>query len=54
MRFPKAFTNGSSANIKSPKIQLHKIRQSGEFLDRILGPLLNTGLPLIGEIYVNH
>ena len=53
MRFLKAFTNGSSANIKLPKIQLHKIRQSGEFLDRILGPF-NTGLPLIGEIYVNH
>ena len=54
MRFLKAFTNGSSANIKLPKIQLHKIGQSREFLDRILGPLLKTGLPLIGEIYLNH
>ena len=30
-------------------IQLHKIRQSGGFLGRLLGPLLKTGLPLIGN-----
>ena len=28
---------------------MHKIGQSGGFLDRILGPLLKTGLPLIGN-----
>ena len=27
-----------------------KIRQSGEFLGRLLGPLLETGLPLIGNV----
>ena len=42
----KAFANGSSANIKLSKTQLHKIGQSGEFLGRLLGPLLRTGLPL--------
>ena len=28
---------------------MHKIRQSGGFLGRFLGPLLKTGLPLIGH-----
>ena len=36
----KAFSNGSSADIKLSITQLHKIGQSGEFLDRRLGPLL--------------
>ena len=36
----KAFSNGSSAYIKLSITQLHKIGQSGEFLDRRLGPLL--------------
>ena len=36
----KAFANGSSANIKFKKTQLHKIVQSGGFLGIILGPLL--------------
>ena len=31
------------------KTQLHKIGQSGGFLCRLLGPLLKTGLPLIGN-----
>ena len=43
----KAFANGSSANIKLSKTQLHKIGQSGGFLGRLLGPLLKTALPLI-------
>ena len=43
----KAFANGSWANIKLSKTQLHKIVQSGRFLYRRLGPLLKTGLPLI-------
>ena len=46
----KAFTNGSSANIKLSKTQFHKIGQSGEFLGKILGPLIKPGLPLIGNV----
>ena len=46
----KAFANGSSANIKLSKTQLHKIGQSGEFLGRLLGPLPKTRLPLIGNV----
>ena len=49
-RLCKAFANGSSANIKLSKTQLHKIGQSGGFLGRLLGPLLKTGLPLIGNV----
>ena len=29
---------------------MHKIRQSGDFLGRLLGPLLKSGLPLIGNV----
>ena len=36
----KVFVNNFSANLKLSKTQLHKIGQSGEFLGRILGPLL--------------
>ena len=36
----KAFANGSSANIKLSKTQLHNIEQSGGFLGRPLGQLL--------------
>ena len=50
-KFCKAFANGSSANIKLSKIQLHKIGESGGFLGRLLGPLLKTGLPLIGNVF---
>ena len=46
----KAFANNSSANTKLSKTKLHKIGQSGGFLDRLLGPLLKTGLPLIGNV----
>ena len=46
----KAFANNSSANIKLSKTQLHKIGQIGEFLGRLLGPLLKSGLPLIGHL----
>ena len=46
----KAFANNSSANIKLSKMQLSKIVQSGGFLGRFLGPLLNTGLPFIGNV----
>ena len=50
LKLRKTFANSSSANIKSSKNQLHKIWQSGRFLDRFLGPLLKTWLPLIGNV----
>ena len=48
----KAFANGSTANIKLSLTQLHKIGQLGKdrTIGRILGPLLKTGLPLIGNV----
>ena len=46
----KVFANGSSANIKLSKTQLHKIGQTEGFLGRPLGPMLKTGLPLIGNV----
>ena len=46
----KTFPNNSSANKKLSKTQLHKIEQSAGFLGRLLGPLLKTGLPLIGSV----
>ena len=46
----KAFQNGSLPNIKLSKTKLHKIGQSAGFLDRLLGPLLKIGLPLIGNV----
>ena len=49
-RLCKAFANGSLANIKLSKTQLHKIGQSWGFLGRLLGPLLKTGLPLLGNV----
>ena len=49
-RLRKAFANNSLANIKSSKTKLYKIGQSGGFLGRLLGPLLKTGLPLIGSV----
>ena len=42
----KAFANGSSANIKLSKTQLHGIRQWGGSLGRLLGPILKAGLSL--------
>ena len=49
-KFGKAFTNNSSANIKLWKTQLHKKGQSGGFLGRLLGALLETGLPLMKNV----
>ena len=45
-RLCKAFTNGSSANIKLSKTQMHKIGQSWAFFGRILEPFLKASLPL--------
>ena len=50
LRLRKAFANGSSANIKLSKTQLHKIGKSGRFLGRLLGSLLKTGFSLIGNV----
>ena len=46
----KAFENNYSASIKLSKSQLHKTGQSGGLLGILLGPLLKTGLPLIGNV----
>ena len=46
----KAFANHSSANIKLSKTQLSKMIQSGEFLGRLLGPLLKIRLTLITNV----
>ena len=41
----KAFSNNSSIDIK-----FSKMIQSGEFLVKLLGPLLKTGLPMIKNV----
>ena len=46
----KAFAKNTSTDIKLSKTQLSKMMQSGGFLDRLLDPLLKTGLPLIKSI----
>ena len=46
----KTFSNYSSANIKLSKTQLSYIEQPGGFLGRLLGPLLKTEFPLIGNV----
>ena len=46
----KAFANKSSTDINLWKTQFSKMIQSGGFLDRFLGPLLKTGLPLIKNV----
>ena len=43
----KAFANNSSVDIKFSKAQLSKMIQAGGFLGKLIGPLLNTGLPLM-------
>ena len=50
-RLCKVFENGLSANIKLSKAQLYNIEQSAVFLGRLLGSLLRTGLPLIGNAF---
>ena len=37
-------------NIKLSKTQLHKTVQSEGLLERLLGPLLKSGLSLIGNV----
>ena len=46
----KAFANYLSTDIKLSKTQIFKMIQSGEFLGRLLGPLLKTGLPIMKNV----
>ena len=46
----EAFANHTSTDIKLSKTQLSKMIQLGRFLDRLLGPLPKTGLPLIKNV----
>ena len=46
----KAFSNNSTIDVKFSKTQLSKMRQSGGFLGKLLGPLLKAGLPLIKNV----
>ena len=46
----KAFDNHTSTDIKLSKTQLSKMIQLRVFLDRLLGPLLKTGLPLMKNV----
>ena len=46
----KAFANNLRTDIKLSKSQVSKIKQSGGFLGRLLGPLLKTGLLLIKNV----
>ena len=48
--FRKAFANCLSTDIKLSKTQLSKMIKSGEFLGRLLGSLLKTGLSLIKNV----
>ena len=49
-RFCKTFAKNLSINKRLSKTQLSRMVQSGEFLGRILGPLLKTGSPLMKNI----
>ena len=44
------FGNNSSTDIKLSKTHLSKMIQSGGILDRLLGPLLQTGLRFIKNV----
>ena len=46
----KAFANNLLTDIKLLKTQISKMIQSGDFLGRLLGPLLKTGLRLIKNV----
>ena len=48
--FVNTFGNNSSTDIKLSKTHLSKMIQSGGILDRLLGPLLQTGLRFIKNV----
>ena len=45
-----AIKNNVATDISLSKAQISKTIQSGEFLGKLLGPLLKTGLPLIKNV----
>ena len=45
-----AFNKNMSTDLKLFKAQVNKIIQSGGLLSKLLGPLLETGLPLIKNV----
>ena len=45
-----AIENNMSTDIKLSKVKISKIIQSGGFLDKIVGRLLKTGLPLLKSV----
>ena len=45
-----AIKNNMSTDIKLSKAQISKIIYSGRFLDKSLGPLIKTGLPLLKSV----
>ena len=45
-----AYNNNMSTDLKLSRAQISKIIQSEEFLGRLLGPLLKTGLPLTKNV----
>ena len=47
----KAFVNHTSTDLKLSKTQLSNMIQLGGFLDRLLGPLLRTALPLVKKVF---
>ena len=47
----KAFANPLSADIKLSKTQLSKMKQSGGFLGRLLGPLLKKRITINKKCY---
>ena len=46
----KALANSSAKDIKSSKIELCKIIQLGEYLGRLIGPLLKVCLTLMKNV----
>ena len=46
----KAFASNTPTNTKLSKTQLSKMIQLGGFRDRLLGPLLKAGLPLMKSV----
>ena len=45
-----SFNNNMSTDLKLSRAQISKIIQSGGFLGRLLGPLLQNGFPLIKNV----
>ena len=49
-KLTNSFNKNMSTDLKLSKAQISKIIQSGGFLGRLHGPLLNTALPLIKNV----